>query len=249
MFALLSKPRISVQKGHKESLPPYVDIHTHADETVCDKCDTNSDDQTIRLISYRLGVDQVCHSRPFSAGYHPWDCTSVEYDSNMIMHHVGHRNCMAIGEIGLDTSRAANADESSAQTALFEQQLLLAVKTGKPVIIHSVHALDECLRIMQPLQITNVLFHGFIGNPQQAARVTARGYYLGFGLRSLSSQRTVEALKSIPVSRLFLETDVHARDKSIEEIYAQVAALLNIDSSELRTIIYDNYKRFFNIQK
>ena len=89
-----------------------------------------------------------------------------------------------------------------------------------------------------------VIFHGFIGSPEQAARAVAAGYYLSFGPRSLRSPRTVRALGSIPTQRLFLETD--DAPATIESVYATAARLLGMPLDRLKETIYNNYLHIFS---
>ena len=88
-----------------------------------------------------------------------------------------------------------------------------------------------------------VIFHGFIGSPQQAHRATEHGYYLSFGERTFASPRTVEALRSTPLSHLFLETD--ESPTPIETIYMRAAELSGHDIETLKRATTENYRRIF----
>ena len=136
---------------------------------------------------------------PASAGIHPWE--AAEGDLATVREHVGP--AQIVGEIGLDYLRP----DREAQLRIFEGQLRLAEAAGKPVVLHCVKAFEETMRLLKQFRLRAVIFHGFIGSPEQAARAVAAGYYLSFGPRSLRSPRTVRALGSIPTQRLFLETD------------------------------------------
>ena len=57
------------------------------------------------------------------------------------------------------------------------------------------------------------------------------------------SPKTMEALREVPLDRLFLESDT--ADRPIEELYRRVAKEKNIDVEILKKIISDNYTKLF----
>ena len=146
----------------------------------------------------------------------------------------------AIGETGLDF--ACDSDRAR-QAEAFEWQLRLAEQTDKPVVIHCVRAFEPVMDELSRHSLRAVIFHGFIGSPEQAARALERGYYLSFGERTFTSPKTVEAMKRTPLRQMFLETD--DAPVGIGEIYGKAAALLGIGVEELREAIFGNYEKVF----
>lgn len=172
---------------------------------------------------------------PASVGIHPWDAAGADADS--LCEALGR--AQAVGEIGLDYLHP----DREAQRRLFEQQLELAETAGMPVVLHCVKAFEPMMTLLGRFRLRAVIFHGFIGSPQQAARAVAAGYYLSFGPRSLRSPRTVQALATVPSERLFLETDDDPTP--IESVYAEAARLLGLSLDRLRETLYTNYLRIF----
>lgn len=172
---------------------------------------------------------------PASVGIHPWDAAGADAES--LCEALGR--AQAVGEIGLDYLHP----DREAQRRLFEQQLELAETAGKPVVLHCVKAFEPMMTLLGRFRLRAVIFHGFIGSPQQAARAVAAGYYLSFGPRSLRSPRTVQALATVPSERLFLETDDDPTP--IESVYAEAARLLGLPLDRLRETLYTNYLRIF----
>jgi len=170
---------------------------------------------------------------PASVGIHPWE--AAEGDLATVREHVGP--AQIVGEIGLDYLRP----DREAQLRIFEGQLRLAEAAGKPVVLHCVKAFEETMRLLKQFRLRAVIFHGFIGSPEQAARAVAAGYYLSFGSRSLRSPRTVRALGSIPTQRLFLDAPA-----TIESVYATAARLLGMPLDRLKETIYNNYLHIFS---
>lgn len=146
----------------------------------------------------------------------------------------------AVGEIGLDK---ASAVDFSLQTALFQAQLRLAEAYRKPVVLHVVRAYEEVLRALDEVQLPAVIFHGFIGSPELAERLLKRGFYLSFGERTFRSSKTLEALRSTPLERLFIETDESRMP--LGETYEKAAEAKGITCEELQQATYENYLKLF----
>ena len=174
---------------------------------------------------------------PRMAGIHPWD---AERGSDL----PDFDHCDIIGETGLDY--ACEVDRL-AQERLFRAHLEAAERLQKPVVLHMVRAFEPTIKILAGYNIAGVVFHGFIGSQQQAAEVLRRGYYLSFGIRSLRSSKTRQAIVATPLDRLFCETD---DDPSLDiaKVYAEVAAIKGVTLAELERYIYENYKRLFRLR-
>ena len=196
--------------------PTFVNIHTHR--------------PTGRGIELR------------TAGIHPWEAEKLPADAALqaLEAELNRGDAQAIGEIGLDYAVAV---DRTAQQELFRAQLTLARLRQLPVILHCVKAFEETMRLLAKQEPRAVIFHGFIGSPQQARRATERGYYLSFGERTFASPRTVEALRSTPLSHLFLETDESTTP--IETIYTRAAELSGHDIETLKQATTENYRRIF----
>lgn len=197
----------------------FVDIHTHR--------------PTGRHIELR------------TAGVHPWDaerCTP-EQAAAEVAAALDAGSVQAVGEIGLDFVRACTPQKRAAQSALFRAQLTLACERRLPVVLHCVKAFEETMRMLREQEPPAVIFHGFVGSPQQARRALERGYYLSFGERTFASPRTVEALRNTPLAQLFVESD--ESPTPIGEIYARIALLRGIGIETLKRATSENYRRLF----
>ena len=91
-----------------------------------------------------------------------------------------------------------------------------------------------------------VIFHGFIGSPEQARQALAKGYLLSFGERAFASPKTLAALRETPLSQLFLETD--DSPVPIAAVYARAAEARGIPVEELQRATLANYERIFETQ-
>jgi TatD DNase family protein len=188
----------------------------------------------------------------YSIGIHPWYIVEgrIEADLKIIERQLQEKNCLAIGECGLDKRIAIPMD---LQQLVFEKQLALAEKYKKPVVIHCVAAFQEVIDIKKRLNVSvPMIIHGFSKNEQVAQQLIANGFYLSFGkylLRSRSFGTELETVfKGVPNNRFFLETDTV--EETIEEVYALAAKYRNIGIEELQKIIENNFQNvFYNIEK
>lgn len=173
---------------------------------------------------------------PTMAGIHPWLAESgVELPD--------FSQCDIIGETGLDY--ACKVDKE-AQKKLFIEHLEVAIKTNKPVVLHTVRAVDDILNILKEHSVLRgVVFHGFIGSWQQAERCIERGYYLSFGPRSLRSPKVREIIAKMPQNLLFCETDAEQDKGNIEQVYSEVAKLRGVSVADLAKSIEKNYYTIF----
>lgn len=171
-----------------------------------------------------------------TAGVHPWRAGAEDplalwpFDESV----------QAVGEIGLDFACDVPREQ---QERVFRTQLQLAQRSGLPVVLHCVRAFGEVMRALAQTPPRAVVFHGFIGSPEQAQQACAAGYHLSFGEGAFRSPKTLRALGSVPLDRLFLETD--ESPEPIEAIYARTAEALHLPVGELREILYTNYQKLF----
>ena len=172
-----------------------------------------------------------------AVGIHPWH--AVEGDLSLVEDAIDKVD--AIGEIGLDFACDIDCET---QISIFRAQLAIAERLHKPVVLHCVRAFEETMKEVGKYDLKAVIFHGFIGSKEQAQRAVYQGFYLSFGERTFRSPKTIEALRSTPLSQLFVETDESSTP--IEEIYAKIAELRGIPTTELITAAEENYNRIFN---
>ena len=177
------------------------------------------------------------HPSPQGVGVHPWRAEEEVVDE------VAISAATLVGEIGLDYACDVN---HQVQEEVFCQQLSLAERYDKVVVLHCVRAFEPMMKILERYHLRAVIFHGFIGSSEQAKRAVERGYFLSFGEGAFRSPKTLKAMHSVPLSHLFAETD--EADISIEEIYARIAVEREIEVEELQTEIEDNYNKIFEIK-
>ncbi|MFH6962961.1 TatD family hydrolase [Flavobacterium plurextorum] len=179
----------------------------------------------------------------YSIGIHPWYIKEdrLEDDLKIIEEKLQTKNCLALGECGLDKRVEIPLE---LQIQVFEKQLALAEKYKKPVVIHCVAAFQEIIAIKKRMKISvPMIVHGFSKNSQVAEQLIAAGFYISFGKYLLQNPSLKEVFQKIPNDRFFLETDTI--DESIQQVYNLAAAYKNSTVKELQETIARNYERVF----
>ena len=174
-----------------------------------------------------------------TAGVHPWEAATQ--DAATLGERLG--DAQAVGETGLDLVRGPAPE---IQLSALRTQLRLARERGLPVVLHCVRAFEPLMRELAACEPRAVIFHGFIGSPEQARQALAKGYYLSFGERAFSSPKTLAALRATPLSQLFLETD--DSPVPIEDVYVRAAEAKGVAVEELQRAALENYKRIFETE-
>lgn len=197
---------------------------------------------TVSIPSHAMLVNIHTHSprvdeiAPTFRGIHPSDAGIISLAE--VMESLPQAE--AIGEIGLDKCCPV---PMNVQTEVFEEQVSMAEKLGKPVIIHSVRTFEPVMKILGRHRIPNVIFHGFVGSAEQMLLAVEKGYYISFGFGSLRSPRTVLALRLIPDKYIFLETDTSNRP--IVEMYAHAASVRRTGIDHLEEVTTANFNTIF----
>lgn len=148
---------------------------------------------------------------------------------------------IAIGESGLDKSSPVGIEQ---QLALFRVQKQLSIRTGLPIVIHCVGYWNELELLYKGKQPDTPawIIHGF-RKMKLAEKFLNLGAYLSFGHALLYDNHLRQAIVSIPIDRIFLETD--DADVDILELYEQLAVLKSLSLQAVTDQLYSNYRTVF----
>lgn len=189
-----------------------------------------------------IGKENPPTKSPFSVGLHPMyiDVQSIENQIITLKKESQKENCWAIGECGLDRRSTMTISE---QENIFSEQIKWAMEIEKPIIIHCVKAFSELVKIKKKLNPSvAMVVHGFNNKEQIFTELLKNDFFFSFGNAILKPNSNAQkALKNIPQNRLFLETD--NTQVSINDIYDAASNILEIEISELKTLIINNLKQ------
>ncbi|MEG0457406.1 MAG: TatD family hydrolase [Oscillospiraceae bacterium] len=257
-----------------ESFTNIFDSHAHYDDK---KFDNDRDDILKNLFNngicniINVGADLASSQNSknlankyekiyFACGVHPHEVENLPSNYLEIIESLaGDKKCVAIGEIGLDYFYDFSPREI--QKEAFKQQLILAKKLQKPVIIHSRDASQDSLNILTSYKPCGVV-HCFTQSAQTAKKIIDIGMYIGItGVVTFkNAKKVIEVVENIPVDKLLLETDCPYMapepnrgkrcDSSMIRFTAQaIAKIKKIDTQKLIDICNENTLKCFNIKK
>lgn len=212
------KKYIFDRKIYRERSDGVIDTHCHLDkklyediESVIKKMDMNkmiaagvdydSSKEVVKLANVYTNIYGVI-------GFHPEEVD--KYTENFLPfleENLKQPKIVGIGEIGLDYHYTKETKDK--QITIFKQQLDLARKYHKTVVIHSRDALEDTLEVIKEYLDVKMVFHCF-GYSLEVAKILLK-YNVMFGIGGVvtfkNGKKLKEVVKEIPLDRLLLETD------------------------------------------
>lgn len=145
-----------------------------------------------------------------AVGWHPQDAIDMKpEDLDWLEELSSHPKVRAIGEIGLDYYW--DTSPRDVQERVFREQIRLARKVGKPIIIHNREATGDVVRILKEEKADEVggIMHSFSSSPEIARECIKMNFYISFGgpITYKNAVQPKEALAAVPLDRLLIETD------------------------------------------
>lgn len=177
----------------------------------------------------------------FSCGIHPWYVDGKTERLKSLEEIIKHDRVVAVGEVGLDKLKGPNLN---LQIEVLEEQISLANKYGKPLVIHCVKAWNELIALKKRVK-TDIpwVIHGYRGGVEQTKQFVSLGFNFSIGEKFNS-----ESLKHMPISSVFCETDESS--ESIDVIYKRVSVGFGLDFNQFAFKVLENMSKFtFDLTK
>ncbi len=206
-------------------------------------------------------ITKLCERSNLHAcyGLHPYyvDLHS-NADLSKLEQQLSAQDCVALGECGLDYRDGQ--PEKQLQLKFFKAQLDIANNHNKPVVIHSVRATEDVIRLLKEYPELTGMIHSYSGSAEQAKQLINMGFYISLGgsITYPQATKTRKAAAQIDLSHLLIETDspdqpdaLHKNERNEPAFLSNVLHCL----TELRTESADeiaaqttkNARRLFNI--
>jgi len=199
----------------------------------------------------------------YMAGVHPHDAKNVPADYlGQIEEMASRPKNVAIGEIGLDYHYEYSPRED--QRRVFAEQLDLARRLGKKIVIHTREAFEDTMSVLAEAGVVglDVVFHSFTGGPEQARLVLDMGAMISFSgiVTFAKAEDTRKAAKLVPADRLLIETDAPFlspepvrkmktnEPANVAYVAGFLAKLYGISAEQLSEQTTANAVRFFGLQ-
>jgi len=181
----------------------------------------------------------------FTAGLHPWhaDQLSENEITERLEKLIHDKLIIAIGETGLDKQKGADWET---QKKVFRAHIEIANKYNLPLIVHSVKAHNEVLKLKIELKskIPWVIHH-FNGSKQMAMNFLNHGFYLSVSHHiNNNNSRLSEYFGELPIDKIFLETDDFNID--IKDLYSVAAKKFNMNTENFKKQLISNLNSLLN---
>lgn len=211
----------------------FINVHSHL------PTQPNSFTIESRYRDFDALPDSTC-----SLGLHPWYLSESHWQKDLQALKAASMqpNVLAIGECGLD--KICTTDWQL-QQEVFAAQVDWALQSNKPLILHSVKALDDTLRMLREKQVSvPVIFHGFRQSKEMAIQLLRSGYYISLGAY-ITRWPVSTDWSDLPLTGIFLETD--DSDVNIAAIYTAAARLFRKPVDELILTLHQQAEQVFRI--
>ncbi len=195
-------------------------------------------------------------------GIHPSEAHHFDMDLDFIEENIDNPKVVAIGEIGLDyywdTSRKPQ------QKQLFQRQIALANQYNKPIIIHMRDATEDTYQILKSEKKPSLMgvMHCYSGSKEAAQQFLDLNMYISLaGPVTFKNARVPkEVAKSVPLSRLMVETDapylapMPNRGRTNQPAYVyyvakEIASIRGISFDDVAKATFNNACHLFGIDQ
>ncbi len=213
----------------------FINIHCHGLSS--EKC----------IYSYNPGINDLAKDTLFSVGLHPWSISTNLIENYQLMSEVHQRaqdkNCLMIGESGLDRLRGASLD---LQEEFMREHIKISEDLKKPLILHNVRALDLILKLQRqerPLQPW--ILHDFNGNDIQIAQISNKNIYVSLGPTFMRENSKIsEFVAKVRTERILFETD-DDKNLNVKDVYQKYSDLTKISLENLCVQVEKNFTNLF----
>ncbi len=196
-----------------------------------------------------------------SCGVHPLNVEDEPFDYDKLLAFAQDEKVVAIGETGLDYHYTP--ETKALQQSLFSQQIEIANKVNKPLIIHTRAARQDTMDMLIAGKAENCggVLHCFTEDWEMAKRALDIGFYISISgiITFRNAEELRDVVRKVPLDRLLVETDspylapIPYRGKPNQPAYVRetceyLAALKGVSTEELARITTENVQNLFKIK-
>lgn len=215
--------------------------------------DYKSSKKAIEYANLFDGVFAVC-------GIQPEEIDSFDGDYNKFIELFNNPKCVAIGEIGLDYYYGK--ENRDRQLIIFEEQLKIATKYKKPIMIHCRDAHEDLYNLLEKYykQLDGIVLHCYTGSNEMAKRYLKLGAYISVsGIVTFKNAKTIkEVVANTPLDKLLIETDdpylaptpyrgTENHPSYVIKVAEEIANIKNMSVDEVINITCNNAKKVFHV--
>ncbi len=195
-----------------------------------------------------------------SVGVHPDYEDEPPFTVDDLVKLANHSKVIAIGETGLDYFRLTG--DLGWQRERFRTHIRAAIKSQKPLVIHTRSAAEDTLKIMREenAHLVGGVLHCFTETLDVALEAIDLGFYISFsGIVTFKNATTLkEVAGQLPLDRILVETDspylapIPYRGKINQPAYVkhvaeELSRIRNIPLADIMDATSANFFKLFNV--
>lgn len=193
-----------------------------------------------------------------SVGSHPSETEEDDLSLDTVCQLARHTKVVAIGETGLDYhDHSAKLDIMQNR---FRTHIRAAITIKKPLIIHTRHASDDTLRIMNEENAADIggVMHCFTESLPMAKACLDLNFYISFSgiVTFKNAKELVDVARYVPLDNLLIETDSpylaptpfrgkQNEPKYVQYVAAKIAEIKNISFDAVCEKTSENFRKLF----
>jgi len=198
-----------------------------------------------------------------TAGIHPNDAGGVTAGDLEELERIitDTPRVVAVGETGLDYYRKKSP--ADIQKRIFAEQIGMAKRSGKALVIHDREAHRDVLEILagESAGEVPVIMHCFSGGEDVLEECARRGYYVSFAgpVTFKKAYEAREAASRTPPDRILAETDCPflspepyrgkpTLPERVRLVAERIAEVRRVDVEEMASVLSENTARAFGIE-
>ena len=199
----------------------------------------------------------------FSIGVHPHAAGKYSSDPEEAARQVNQAVdaqplARAVGEIGLDYHY--DFAPRDVQQQVFREQIRLARRLKRPIVIHTREAEDDTFRILDEERAQEIggVFHCFTGDREMARKALGIGFHVSLaGIVTFPKALELkEVARMVPLDRLLVETDspflapvphrgTRNEPARVAHVAEVIAELRGMGAKEIAAATGENFTRLF----
>lgn len=197
-----------------------------------------------------------------AVGIHPHDAKTWNQETATRLEQLlAEPKVVAVGEIGLDYHYNYSTKED--QLKAFIEQIGMAKRYNKPIIIHNREAHQDTFEVLTKEKVGGAggVMHCFSGSGEMAAQWVRLGLHISFAgsLTFTNAVKLREAAVGIPLERLLVETDSpylaphplrgrRNEPANVKLVGTKLAEIKGLSVDKIRRLTSENAKALFNIE-
>ncbi len=211
---------------------------------------------------YEKNIEVAERHRGFvflTLGLHPIDIKDMsdgEVDKYLDFIRSRKDGILAIGECGLDYHWFPREEENKRFEQVFSRCLELAKELGKPIVLHTRKAEQDCFDMVVSHGIKNAVFHCYAGGMTLARQIIDSSFLISLSSNLDRSKNTKKIAKSFPLEMLLTETDSpflspvpgqKNEPANVKLVVEKIAELRGMSIEEVNRQTTENAVRFFKM--